>query len=168
MGTLVSVAEAAAVRQALRSQGRTAVLTNGVFDLLHVGHVRCLQAARQLGDMLFVGLNSDESARQLKGPARPLVPQTERAEMLCALASVDYVVIFEEHTAERLVRILQPDIYAKGGDYLPAQDGGKSLPEALLVESYGGCVVLLPYSAGHSTSSLVERILKSSGPACGG
>jgi len=168
MGTLTSIAEAAAVRQALRSQGKTVVLTNGVFDLLHVGHVRYLRAARQLGDMLFVGLNSDASARRLKGSARPLVAQAERAEMLCALASVDYVVIFEEYTAERLVRILQPDIYAKGGDYLPAQDGGKSLPEAPLVESYGGRVVLLPYSVGHSTSSLVERILKASWPACGG
>jgi len=168
MGTLVSISEAVAVRQALRSQGKRAVLTNGVFDLLHVGHVRCLQAARQLGDTLFVGLNSDESARRLKGPTRPLVPQTERAEMLCALTSVDYVVIFEEQTAERLVHILQPDIYAKGGDYLPVQDGGKSLPEAPVVESYGGRVVLLPYSAGHSTSALVERMLNASGPGCRG
>ncbi len=166
MGALVSIAEARAVRQALRSQGKMAVLTNGIFDLLHVGHVRCLQAARDLGDALFVGLNSDVSTHALKGPTRPLVPQAERAEMLCALNSVDYVVIFEEPTAERLVRILQPDIYAKGGDYLPAQD--KALPEAPVVESYGGRVVILPYSAGHSTSALVERILEASRPAPGG
>jgi rfaE bifunctional protein nucleotidyltransferase chain/domain len=165
MGTLVSIAAAAAVRQALRSQGKTAVLTNGIFDLLHVGHVRYLQAARELGDALFVGLNSDASARGLKGQTRPLVPQAERAEMLCALASVDYVVIFEEQTAECLVRALQPDIYAKGGDYLAAQGEGKHLPEAPVVESYGGRVVILPYSAGHSTSALVERILKARGTA---
>jgi D-beta-D-heptose 7-phosphate kinase/D-beta-D-heptose 1-phosphate adenosyltransferase len=168
MGTLVSIAEAEAVRQALRAEGQTLVLTNGIFDLLHVGHVRYLEAARQLGDALFVGLNSDASARGLKVPTRPFVPQAERAEMLCALASVDYVVIFEEPTAERLVGILQPDIYAKGGDYLPAPDQGKALPEAPVVESYGGSVVILPYSAGHSTSALVERILKASEPTPGG
>ncbi len=166
MGTLVSIGEAQNVRQALRAQGKTAVFTNGIFDLLHVGHVRYLQAARELGDALFVGLNSDASTRRLRGPTRPLVPQAERAEMLCALTSVDYVVIFEEQTAERLVRILRPDIYAKGGDYLPPQD--KALPEAPAVESYGGRVVILPYSAGHSTSALVARILKASGPGPGG
>jgi rfaE bifunctional protein nucleotidyltransferase chain/domain len=168
MGKPVSIAEAEAACRKLRLQGNTVVLTNGIFDLLHVGHVRYLQAARRLGDALFVGLNSDTSARSLKGPTRPLVPQAERAEMLCALASVDYVVVFEEPTAERLVRSLQPDIYAKGGDYLPAPDGTKALPEAPVVESYGGRVVILPYSAGHSTSALVERILEAGGSASGG
>jgi len=168
MGQLVSLAEACRVRQVLRAQAKTVVLTNGIFDLLHVGHVRYLQAARQLGDTLFVGLNSDASARKLKGPARPLVPQAERAEILCALTHVDYVVIFAERTAERLVRLLQPDIYAKGGDYLPQQGQPKALPEAPLVESYGGRVVILPYSAGHSTSALAERILNASGQAAEG
>jgi rfaE bifunctional protein nucleotidyltransferase chain/domain len=168
MGELVSLAEACKVREALRAQAKTVVLTNGVFDLLHVGHVRYLRAARQLGDVLFVGLNSDASARKLKGPTRPLVPQAERAEVLCALSHVDYVVIFAEPTAGRLVHLLQPDIYAKGGDYLPAQGRGKALPEAAVVERYGGRVAILPYSAGHSTSALVEHIRKASGPAAEG
>jgi rfaE bifunctional protein nucleotidyltransferase chain/domain len=162
MGRCVSLSEAKVVRERLRKQAKTVVLTNGVFDLLHVGHVRCLQAARQLGDALFVGLNSDRSARGLKGSHRPYVPHNERAEILCALSCVDYVVVFAEPTAERLVRALQPDVYAKGGDYGAAltcdSEAGKALPEAPVVESYGGRVQILPYASGHSTTELIDRV----------
>ncbi len=162
MGRRVSLSEAKVIRERLRMQGKTVVLTNGVFDLLHVGHVRCLHAARQLGDALFVGLNSDRSARGLKGSHRPFVSQEGRAEVLCALSCVDYVVVFAEPTAERLVQALQPDIYAKGGDYGAKVTGlshvGKALPEASVVESYGGRVEILPYASGHSTSELIRRI----------
>lgn len=162
MGRRISLDEARVIREQLRRQAKTVVLTNGVFDLLHVGHVRCLRAARQLGDALIVGLNSDRSARGLKGSDRPFVPQEERAEILCALSCVDYVVVFAEPTAERLVQMLQPDVYAKGGDYgdavTGAREAGKALPEAPVVQGYGGRVEILPYATGHSTSHLIERI----------
>ncbi len=163
MGKLVSLTQARNIRQELRKRGKIVVFTNGVFDLLHIGHVRYLQAARKLGHTLFVGLNSDQSTRNLKGPGRPLVPQAERAEILCALACVDYVVIFEEVTAEHVVETLQPDIYVKGGDYAgKASDTGQmsqALPEAAIVRRYGGRIVILPYIPGHSTSQLVANIL---------
>ncbi len=163
MGRLISLTQAQGIRQRLRRQGKTVVFTNGVFDLLHVGHVRYLQAALKLGQALFIGLNSDQSARRLKGPGRPLIPQAERAEILCALAGVDYVVIFDEPTAEHIVEVLQPDVYVKGGDYAANTAGtgqtGKALPEAPTVESYGGRVVLLPYyTPGHSTTEIITRI----------
>jgi rfaE bifunctional protein nucleotidyltransferase chain/domain len=179
MGKLISLSQAQRVRQRLRKQGKTAVFTNGVFDLLHVGHIRYLDSARRLGDCLFVGLNSDASARRLKGADRPYVPEAERAQILCALLSVDYVILFSEPTAELVVAALQPDVYVKGGDYPvgsspPGANGaatggdagtpypllreGKTLPEAPLVESYGGRVVILAYTPSHSTTDLVARI----------
>jgi rfaE bifunctional protein nucleotidyltransferase chain/domain len=149
-------------RPAWREAGRTLVFTNGVFDLLHLGHVRYLQEARALGEVLVVGLNSDASVRRLKGAGRPLVPQAERAELLAALAT---------GTAERLVAALQPEVYVKGGDYArPAAESGapgplppKPLPEAEVVRSYGGRVVLVPYLRGYSTTELIERILRNNG-----
>ena len=170
MGKLVSLAQARSLRQELRRQGKTVVFTNGVFDLLHVGHVRYLRAARELGDVLFVGLNSDSSVQKLKGRGRPLIAQAERAEVLCALSSVDYVVLFDELTAERLVEALRPGLYAKGGDYAdeaaatsegpPASDSrGEVLPEVSVVERYGGRVVIMPYVRGYSTSEIVQRVL---------
>ncbi|MDH7485033.1 MAG: adenylyltransferase/cytidyltransferase family protein [Anaerolineae bacterium] len=141
-----------------RAAGRTVVFTNGHFDLLHLGHVDLLQRARALGDVLVVGLNSDASTRQLKGPLRPIMPQAERAAMLAALACVDLVVIFDELTANRLVAALRPDIYVKGGDWQP--DGDRAgPPEAAVVHSYGGQVRFLPYLPGHSTSDLIQTIL---------
>jgi rfaE bifunctional protein nucleotidyltransferase chain/domain len=138
---------------ALRARGGRLVFTNGCFDLLHVGHVRYLQGASALGDYLAVGINSDRSARALKGPARPLVCADERAEVLAALACVDAVVIFDSPTAEALVAALRPEIYVKGEDYAEAQ-----LPEAPVVRGYGGSVILLPTVPGLSTTSLVRRI----------
>jgi rfaE bifunctional protein nucleotidyltransferase chain/domain len=155
VGTLVSMSKAQSLRAELQQQSKIVVFTNGVFDILHVGHVRYLQAARRLGKALFVGLNSDQSTRTLKGPGHPLVEQSERAEVLCALSCVDWVIIFDELTAERAVEALQPDIYAKGGDYA----SGKSLPEAPAVARAGGRVVFLPYTPNHSTSGILARIL---------
>jgi rfaE bifunctional protein nucleotidyltransferase chain/domain len=155
--TLVSL------REDWRAAGQRVVLTNGVFDLVHIGHVSYLQQARALGDLLIVGLNSDASTRALKGPERPLVGQHERAALLVALRCVDYVSIFEEQTAEALVAAVQPDVYVKGGDYaLPdattGETQGKTLPEAPIVQSYGGEVRLIPYLPGYSTSELIAKI----------
>jgi len=148
-----------ALRPAWRAAGQRVVFTNGAFDLLHVGHVRYLQAARALGAVLIVGLNSDASVRAYKGPTRPLIAAAERAELLAALACVDYVTLFDEPTATRLVTALAPDIYVKGGDYQDAPGAaGKPLPEAAAVQAAGGAVHIIPFVPGRSTSGLIERI----------
>jgi rfaE bifunctional protein nucleotidyltransferase chain/domain len=159
MGRVVSLAEAQRLCQRFHARGKTVVFTNGVFDLLHVGHIRCLNSARELGHVLFVGLNNDLSARRLKGPDRPWTPQAERAEALCALRAVDYVILFGEPTAELVVAALRPDVYVKGGDYaMGGENGTKTLPEAGVVEGYGGHVVIVPYTPGYSTTELIARI----------
>lgn len=139
-----------------QQQGRGArvVFTNGCFDLLHVGHVRYLQAARTRGDCLVVGLNDDASVRRLqKGPGRPFVPELERAEILAALACVDAVVLFSQDTPLELILTLRPDVLVKGGDYTPETIVGRA--EVL---SWGGCVEVIPFVPGHSTSALIKRI----------
>jgi rfaE bifunctional protein nucleotidyltransferase chain/domain len=145
-----------AIRQGYRDAGKTVVWTNGCFDILHAGHVRTLQAARDLGDVLIVGLNSDRSVRELKGPERPIVPEAERAEVLEALRSVDHVLIFDELTPEKVLAQLQPDIHCKGGDYAPPN--GKPVPEAHIVEGYGGKIAYLPLLPEVSTTDIVRRI----------
>jgi D-glycero-beta-D-manno-heptose 1-phosphate adenylyltransferase len=157
VGQVVTLAEAVGLREQLQRNGRTLVFTNGVFDLLHVGHVRYLRSAGELGDALLVGLNSDASARGLKGEGRPIVPQEERAEVLAALECVDWVLIFDQPTAVDVVLCLRPEVYVKGGDYGRARDPAP-LPEAPAVQSYGGRVVLLPYTTDRSTSVLLRRI----------
>lgn len=152
MGEVLDLAEAQVLRDSLRESGRTLVFTNGHFDLLHIGHLDYLEKASQLGDALFVGVNGDASTTRLKGAGRPLVPAAERARLLAALAPVAAVVIFEEDTADNLLRALQPDIYVKGGDY-----ADKPLPERPTVEAYGGRVVLIDYLPGHSTTQLIDR-----------
>lgn len=153
-----------AILQRRQAAGERAVFTNGCFDLLHLGHVRYLQDARSLGDFLVLGLNSDESTRLLKGPGRPLVPELERAEILAALTSLDYITIFSEPTANALVDLLRPAIYVKGGDYAMTQAGGATtpdvsrLPEAAVVHAYGGEVRLIPYLPHHSTSELIAKV----------
>jgi D-beta-D-heptose 7-phosphate kinase / D-beta-D-heptose 1-phosphate adenosyltransferase len=136
-----------------RAAGRRTVFTNGCFDVLHAGHVRYLQQARALGDVLVVGLNSDESVQRLKGRGRPVNPQDDRCTVLAALACVDHVVVFGEDTPVRLVARLRPEVYVKGGDYDAA-----CLPEARVVEGYGGQVRILPYLDGRSTTALLNRI----------
>jgi len=143
-----------------QAAGETGVLTNGCFDLLHVGHLRTLAAARALGDFLVVGLNTDAGVQRLKGPARPLVPQDERAELLDALRCVDYVTFFDEPTALELAAQLRPRVYVKSEEYRD-----KPLPERAVVEAGGGVVHLLPLQAGWSTTHLVQRILDTSGAA---
>ena len=143
-------------RAQARQEKKTVVWTNGCFDLLHVGHVRNLQAARSHGDILVVGVNSDGSVRQLKGPGRPLVPAAQRVEVLAALQCVDFVVIFEETTPVDAIARLQPDVHCKGADYAPPH--GKPIPEAPIVASYGGRIEFLPLVPGLSTSDLVQRM----------
>ena len=140
----------------LRALGKRTVFTNGVFDLMHAGHIRYLREAASLGDILAIGLNSDASVRSFKGPGRPVMSEAERAEVVAALEMVDYVTIFDEGTAEALVAELKPDVYVKGGDY-----GEKDLPEARVAESYGGAVKLVPYHQGRSTTGIIQRILDS-------
>jgi D-beta-D-heptose 7-phosphate kinase/D-beta-D-heptose 1-phosphate adenosyltransferase len=153
---LPTVAE---LREHWGSCGETVVLTNGCFDLLHVGHVRYLGEARSLGDRLIVALNDDVSARGLKGPGRPVTPLVERAELLCALRAVDAVVAFPEPTAEAVVRTLAPDVYVKGGDY---DARSRRPPEADVAEAVGARVEFLPFTSGQSTSRLIERIRRRS------
>ena len=129
------------------------VTTNGCFDLLHPGHVRFLQQARAQGQVLIVGLNSDESVRQLKGPGRPLLTQEDRATMLAALRCVDHVVIFAQPLANGLLALLRPDIHCKGGDYT-----ADTLPEAEVICQGGGQVCILPFSPGYSTTGLLKSM----------
>jgi D-beta-D-heptose 7-phosphate kinase/D-beta-D-heptose 1-phosphate adenosyltransferase len=141
------------VLRRLRQMGRKIVFTNGCFDLLHAGHVSYLQRARELGDVLVLGLNSDASVRRLKGESRPLVSETDRAVILAALACVDYVVVFDDDTPLELIALLQPDILVKGSDYTEDNVVG-----ADLVRQWGGRVELMPFVSGRSTTALVHKI----------
>jgi rfaE bifunctional protein nucleotidyltransferase chain/domain len=145
--------EAAQVAERWRAEGKTVVFTNGVFDLLHPGHVRYLRAARSLGDALIVGVNSDRSVRANKGPGRPITPQEERAEILAALACVDAVAVFDEETPHEIIAAVQPDVLVKGADWAENAIVGRDI-----VEARGGRVVRIPVERGHSTSAIVERI----------
>ena len=147
--------EAAALAARLRAEGRRIVLANGCFDLLHVGHIRYLRAARRLGDVLFVGLNSDAAVARLKGPGRPLIPAVERVELLRPLRDVDHVVVFDDDTADRLVASLRPHVHAKGTDYTAG-----SVPEAPAVRSVGGEVAVVGDAKDHSTRDLISRIVE--------
>jgi rfaE bifunctional protein nucleotidyltransferase chain/domain len=149
--------EAAAAARRVRAEGGTVVFTNGVFDLLHPGHVRYLQQARALGDLLIVGLNSDASVRGIKGPDRPINTERERAEVLLALACVDGVVIFEEETPHATISTLQPDVLVKGADWGPNDIVGRDV-----VEARGGRVVRVALSPGHSTSQLIRAVQNAS------
>ncbi len=156
-GRVLSRSRAVELVAQLRQSGKTVVFTNGVFDLLHPGHVRYLETARSLGDALIVGLNADASVRRNKGPSRPVTPEGERAEVLAALASVDAVVIFPEDTPAEIVSALQPDVLVKGADWPADQIVGRDT-----VEARGGRVVLVPVEAGHSTTTIVERVRQAS------
>ena len=155
MGKIVSQDELIQATTREKSQGRRVVLTNGCFDLLHPGHVRCLAEARALGDVLVVAVNSDRSVRGNKGPERPLVPQQDRAEVLAALASVDYVTIFDEPTPRELIARVLPNILVKGADWAPDEVAGRKE-----VEAGGGRVISIPLAKGYSTTGLVEKIRK--------
>ena len=144
--------DALQVRLASERQGRTIVMANGVFDLLHVGHLRYLESARALGDMLVVAVNSDASTRAYKGPDRPVIPEDERAELVAGFACVDYVVVFDEPNVEHVLRTLQPDVQAKGTDY--TED---SIPERDVVMAYGGRVAICGDPKDHSSTELISK-----------
>jgi len=139
--------------QRARGEGKTIVFTNGVFDILHPGHIRYLKDARALGDVLVAGINSDRSVRALgKAPDRPINPESERAEVLAALSSVDAVVVFDEETPHEIIALLQPDILVKGADWAPDAIVGRDI-----VEARGGKVVLVPVAQGYSTTEIVKK-----------
>jgi rfaE bifunctional protein nucleotidyltransferase chain/domain len=150
---VMTEAEIQAFVERQRERGLRIVFTNGVYDLLHPGHVRYLQEARKLGDLLIVALNADDSVRRNKGPDRPITPEHERGEMLAALECVDAVVVFREDTPDSIIRIIQPDVLVKGADWPADQIVGRNT-----VEARGGHVVLIPVEQGYSTTSIVERV----------
>jgi len=150
---ILSQDELLGLRQTLRARGRILVFTNGVFDLLHVGHVRYLAAARALGDALVVAVNSDRAVRELKGDGRPVINENERAEILAALRQVDYVTIFDDVSPRSLIARLLPEVLVKGGDYGLDEIHGREE-----VEAAGGRVVSLPFVEGASTSTIIERM----------
>jgi rfaE bifunctional protein nucleotidyltransferase chain/domain len=154
MAPLVGIEEAARRAAEWRAGGRRVVLANGCFDLLHVGHVRYLSAARGLGDALVVGLNSDASVRRLKGPGRPVMPADERAELIGALAAVDLVVVFDDDRADALIARLRPDVHAKGTDYTE-----ESVPERVAVLAAGGRVAIAGDPKSHATRDLIAAIV---------
>ena len=145
--------EAKKMVDAWRAQGLTVALANGVFDLLHVGHVRYLEAAKLLADRLVVAVNSDASTRAYKGPTRPVIPELERAELLRALRCTDLVILFEETDVRTVIRALKPDVHVKGTDYTP-----ESIPERAEVEAYGGRVAVAGDPKNHSTTALISKI----------
>jgi D-beta-D-heptose 7-phosphate kinase/D-beta-D-heptose 1-phosphate adenosyltransferase len=153
-GTVLTSQELLPVVTRLRGQGKRIVFTNGCFDLLHVGHIRYLQAAKALGDVLVVGVNSDQSVQALsKAPDRPIVPDGQRAEVVAALGCVDYVVIFHDPDPLNLITALQPDVLVKGGDWAPDRIIGRDV-----VEGRGGIVTTIPLVPGTSTTALIQRI----------
>jgi D-beta-D-heptose 7-phosphate kinase/D-beta-D-heptose 1-phosphate adenosyltransferase len=152
-GQILSMEALLRERERLRHAGKTLVFTNGCFDILHVGHVRYLNAARKLGDALVVAINSDRSVRELKGRSRPVVGETERAEMLAGLRAVDYVTIFDDISPRALIASLLPDVLVKGGDYGLNEIHGREE-----VEAAGGRAVALPFIEGASTTGIIEKI----------
>jgi D-glycero-beta-D-manno-heptose 1-phosphate adenylyltransferase len=155
MGKIVSQDELIRITAREKAGGRRVVFTNGCFDLLHPGHVRCLAEARALGDVLVVAVNSDRSVRGNKGSERPLVPQQDRAEVVAALSSVDYVTIFDEPTPRELISSVLPSVLVKGADWAPDQVAGREE-----VEAAGGRVISIPLAPGYSTTNLLEKIRK--------
>ena len=150
---IVGRSELIKIAQTERANGKRIVFANGCFDVLHVGHVRYLEAARELGDVLIVGINCDAQTRRLKGEGRPLVPQDQRAEIISSIEAVDFVTIFEEPTVTQLLLALKPDIHAKGTDY--TED---SVPERDVVRSFGGRVAIVGDPKDHSSSEMIEKL----------
>ena len=156
MGKVISLNQLKSEREKLRTENKTVVFTNGCFDLLHPGHTRYMQMARDLGDVLIVALNGDRAVRELKGISRPILKENERAEVMAALACVDYVMIFDDISPHETIAALLPDILVKGGDW-----GVDAIIGREEVEAAGGKVMSLPFVDGVSTTEIIERILKS-------
>ena len=157
-GKLKNAAEITAIAAQARRNGQSLVFTNGCFDLVHRGHVHLLRAAKAAGDLLIVALNSDRSVSEIKGPKRPIMPETDRIELIAAMEMVDYVVIFDEPDPTALIDAIKPDVLAKGADW-----NADKVVGAELVEKSGGRVVRIPYLQGFSTSEIIERIVKQHG-----
>lgn len=153
MGQTVDRKDIGEIIKTLKAKGKKVVATNGCFDILHVGHVRYLQKSKSLGDILVVGLNSDISVKILKGETRPINPQEDRAEVLCALACVDYVVMFDEKSPVDLLDLIKPDIYTKGGDYTL-----ETLPEADVILKNNGKVEFIDFVEGKSTTKIIDKM----------
>ena len=150
---LKTLSEVAEIAAQARQQGQSVVFTNGCFDLLHRGHVHILREARASGDLLIVGINSDTSVRSIKGPLRPILPQTDRIELIAAMEMVDYVVLFDEPDPYRVIAAIKPNVLAKGGDW-----SAEKIVGADIVEQNGGRVAVIPYLPGFSTTEIIERI----------
>ena len=157
---VLSLARAKALRQTARRAGRKVVFTNGCFDLLHAGHVEYLEAARRQGDLLIVGVNTDGSVRRLKGKGRPIQTERDRAQLVAALAAVDAVVLFRQDTPREIIEALDPDVLAKGADWKARDIIGRDG-----VLAHGGRVIRIPLRAGASTSNLIEKVVRTHGPA---
>lgn len=153
MGEVVNIKELLEIVSGQKVQGKNIVTTNGCFDIIHAGHVRYLKQARELGDILIVCLNSDDSVKRLKGPSRPLNAENDRAEVLSSLCSVDYVIIFGGDTPIKILEQIKPDIHVKGGDYTE-----ETLPEAKIIKEAGGRVEFIPLVEGRSTTNIIKRI----------
>ena len=153
-GRVLDLDGARSAAEAARRAGQRVVLANGCFDLLHVGHVRYLESARAMGDLLIVGVNGDAAVRRLKGPGRPLMPAAERAEIIASLRAVDHVVVFDDDTADRLIALVRPAVHAKGTDYTP-----ESVPERATVAAAGGRVAIAGDAKEHSTRDVIAEIL---------
>lgn len=162
MGRLVQLTELIRIRRSLRRRGKVVVFTNGTFDILHRGHVEYLAAAKALGDVLVVGLNTDASIRKIKGKGRPINPNRDRAAVLCALASVDYVSFFGGDTPIRIIRSLVPDVLVKGADWKEDAIVGREV-----VTSHGGTVHRIRLTRGRSTTNVIQRVLQSHDPRPG-
>lgn len=154
LGKIKTKEEMTELRSGLLEHGKGVVFTNGCFDIIHRGHVEYLDKASRLGDVLIVGLNSDESARRLKGKGRPLVPQEDRAYILASLGMVDYVVIFEEDTPLELIKLVKPNVLVKGGDYKLDEIVGREF-----VEQHGGKVITIPLVPGRSTTGIIDKMI---------
>lgn len=152
MGQVVELKELLNIVEELKKQGKILVTTNGCFDILHAGHVRYLKKAKELGDILIIGLNSDNSVKSIKGPTRPINNENDRAEVLSSLEAVDFVVMFEEDTPANLLAQIKADIHVKGGDYTV-----ESLPESEIIHAYGGRIEFIPLVEGRSTTNIIQK-----------
>jgi D-beta-D-heptose 7-phosphate kinase/D-beta-D-heptose 1-phosphate adenosyltransferase len=152
-GKLRTLEELKVIAADARKKGKTVVFTNGCFDILHRGHVHVLRQAKACGDLLIAGMNSDKSVRQIKGPARPVLPESDRSELLAALEMIDYVVLFDEPDPYELISAIRPNVLVKGGDW-----SGEKIVGADVVEEAGGRVAVVPYIKGFSTTEIIERI----------
>ena len=152
MGQIIKNNAIADLSQSLKNEGKKVVFTNGCFDILHLGHAKYLKKSKSYGDILIIGLNSDSSVKRLKGESRPINNEKDRAELLCELSSVDYVVIFDEDTPEKLLELIKPDIYTKGADYTL-----DTLPEAETVIKNGGHVEFIELVEGKSTTNIIKK-----------